>query len=254
MKQRLLILITLLVLAPPVHAGNSQVVAGAGPSTELTTLFFNAFNQRPECAGTTFTVMPGSIKHAGGLKNSDSQLFGRTGRPLSVEEKHAGKREILLGRATIGFAVGLETGVQKLQRDQLRALYTRKVTNWKQVGGNDAPVLLAGREPNEAVLKGLQEDLPWFKDVSFDQVLAKDDDVQKFIVSPAARHAIVFGAAAQLPERQLAKIEGLEIGIKVGLVYDLKNESQPLVDAVKKFATSPEWRAVLKGKGLLALH
>lgn len=235
-------------------AAETQIVAGAGPSTELAQLFFSAFAARPEAAGTSFNVMPTSIKHAGGIKNSDVQLFGRTGRPLSAEEKAAGKREILLGRVAIGFATGLETGVKSLSLEQLRAIYERKISNWKQVGGSDAAIVLGGREANEAVYSELKDDFPWFRDVPFAQVFAKDDEVQKFIASPAGRHALVFGAVSQLPEKQLLKVDGFDGGIKVGLVYDIKNENHPLVKAASRFAASSDWRTLLKQNGQLALR
>jgi ABC-type phosphate transport system substrate-binding protein len=198
--------------------------------------------------------MPSSIKHAGGLKNSDLYLFGRTGRPLSADEKGRGKREILLGRVPIGFAVGLETGIKSINSDQLRSIFSRKIVNWKQVGGVDAPIFLAGRDPNEAVFSALKDEFPWFKEVTFDQVFAKDDDAQKFIVSPEGRYAIVFGSNTQLPDKQVIKIAGFSVGLRVGLVYDKKNEILPLVEAAKRFSVSKEWNKLLKKNGLMALR
>jgi phosphate transport system substrate-binding protein len=36
--------------------------------------------------------------------------------------------------------------VNELTMDQLKSIYTAKVTNWKEVGGNDAKIILYGRE------------------------------------------------------------------------------------------------------------
>lgn len=238
----------------PAATADSQIVAGAGPSTEIVQLFFNEFGKLPIAAGTQFTVMAASVKHAGGLKNSDIQLFGRTGRPLKDDEKALGKKEIPLGRVKIAFAGGRETGVKNLNMQQLKEIFTRKATNWKEVGGSNAPILLLGRDRNEAVFSALREEYPWLNEVSFDQTFKTDDEVAKFIPGPDGRHAIAFGAQSQLPADQLIAITQMNAGLKIGLVYDVKNENHPLVKAAQQYSTSKEWRNVLKERGQLALR
>lgn len=238
----------------PVSAADTQIVAGAGPSTEITRLFFAEFGKLPAAMNTRFTIMEASVKHAGGLKNSDVQLFGRTGRPLKDDEKALGKKEILLGRVKIAFAGGRETGVNSLTMQQLKAIFTRKITNWKEVGGSNAPIMLLGRDQSEAVFSALREEYPWFNDVTFDQTFKTDDDLVKFIPGPNGRNAIAFGAQSQLPPDQLIKVAEMNAGLKVGLVYDVKNENHPLVKAAQQYSASKEWRNVLSQNGQLALR
>lgn len=252
--QVLLLLISSLLLGGEPAFADTQIVAGAGPSTEIVQLFFNEFGKLPVAAGTRFTVMDASVKHAGGIKNSDIQLFGRTGRPLKDDEKALGKKEILLGRVKIAFAGGRETGVKSLNLQQLKAIFTRKVTNWNEVGGSNAPILLLGRERNEAVFSALREAYPWFNEVNFDQTFKTDDDLLKFLPGPSGRYAIVFGAQAQLPTDQLIAVAEMIAGLKVGLVYDVKNENHPLVKAAQQYSTSREWGNTLKQHGQLALR
>lgn len=230
-------------------AGDSQIVAGAGPSTGLVTLFFEAFSKLPEVSGTSFNVMETSVKHAGGLKNSESYLFGRTGRPLNDEEKASGKEEILLGRVQIGFAVGLEVGVKALSLAEVKNVYKRKIKNWKELGGVDAPIVLLGREPTESALQVLKQDHPWLREVVFDQEFKKDDEVIKYLGSPLGRHALAFGVKSQLPADQVLEVTSFRSGLGVGLVYDRKNEADPLVKAAKRFAVSKEWRKIMVAGG-----
>ncbi len=42
-------------------------------------------------------------------------------------------------------AVNPDAGVKNLSKDQLQKVFTGKVTNWKQVGGNDVPIKLVNR-------------------------------------------------------------------------------------------------------------
>jgi phosphate transport system substrate-binding protein len=76
-------------------------------------------------------------------------------RPMKDSEKTKLKeRYFTLGVevpvAKDGLAVYLHESnpVEKLSIEQLKAIYTGQVTNWKQVGGPDAKIILYGRENN----------------------------------------------------------------------------------------------------------
>ena len=79
-----------------------QVVGGAGPSTKVVKKFCAEFSEQPAGKNYRFRVPMKSIKHAGGIKSSDENIFGRTGRPLNEKEKAMNKAEIFLlwSRAT----------------------------------------------------------------------------------------------------------------------------------------------------------
>ena len=70
--------------------------------------------------------------------------------------------ETVVARDGVAMYVNEANPVTQLTVDQLRAIYTGDVTNWKQVGGNDAPIVLYSRENSsgtyvfvkEEVLKG----------------------------------------------------------------------------------------------------
>ncbi|MCI0405355.1 MAG: phosphate ABC transporter substrate-binding protein [candidate division Zixibacteria bacterium] len=76
-------------------------------------------------------------------------------RPMKPSEKTKLKERyftqgIELPVAKDGLAVYLHESnpVEKLSLEQLKAIYTGQVTNWKQVGGPDAKIILYGRENN----------------------------------------------------------------------------------------------------------
>ena len=134
------------------QAAVKETVAGAGPSTKIVQAFMIELAKKPACEGISFEVPPKSAKHAGGIKCSNYNLFGRTGRPLNAKEKALNKGGIFLAKVPIAFVTGPATGISQLTLEQLEKIYTRKITNWKDVGGNDAPIFLAGREQTEALL------------------------------------------------------------------------------------------------------
>lgn len=248
MKKQLLFILFFTVLSVIPEQGwskNVQLVAGAGPSTKVAQLFFEHFSNNPACQDYSFPVMGKSVKHKGGILSSDNYLFGRTGRPLTPEEKSLGKAEIILGQVPISFVTGLESGVKQLSFEQLKAIFTRQTTNWSEVGGNDASILLIGREQTEALFLALKQKYPFFAETDFDQVFDRDGHVIKFLQSHAGAYAISFGAKPNFTDYNLLEIKGFSSGVPVGLVYDLKNREHPVVKAAIAYAQSEAWQKLL---------
>lgn len=253
---KLALLVTLLFCAMlvTVVAAEKQIIAGAGPSTEIVKLFVNDFEKQPACEGISFEVPPKSVKHAGGIKCSDHNLFGRTGRPLNAKEKELNKGEIFLAKVPIAFASGSAIEVSQLNLSDLEKIYKRKITNWKEVGGIDAPIVLVGREPTEALFLELKEDYPFFKGIEFDILFKKDNHVVNFLKSPKGVNAIAFGAKPNFSELNLVRVEGFESGVRLGLVYDMSNQDAPAIKAAIDFSKSDMWQQKVKKEGLIALY
>lgn len=239
--------VVLLFASAPVtiFAGHlqTQYISGAGPSTHIVSLFFARFSHTLAARDYEFIVPPKSTKHAGGITNSDTFLFGRTGRPLSKEERAKGKEEILLARVPIAFAIGAGAGVQELSLTQLEQVYTGHIDNWKHLGGADAPIITVGREPAEALFSELKRVAPFFRKAHFDRIFTKDHEVVKFMQTPQADYAIAFGARPNFTDLPLLMIgDNFDAGVRVGLVYDAANADHPLVRAARNFARSSAWR------------
>lgn len=231
-------------------ANEKQVVAGAGPSTKIVQVFFNEFAKQPAAQGISFEIPEKSAKHAGGLQCSDFNLFGRTGRPLSPAERNRNKREIFLAKVPIAFAIGNASGVDSISMDELEKIYTGKITNWKELGGADAHIILVGREPTEALFLELKSSHSYFQAAKFDFVLNKDNIVVKFLESPKGNYALAFGAKPNFSTLKIAKIDGFSAGVRLGLVYDLKNVKNPVVLAAEKYAKSINWTDTVLEKGM----
>ena len=229
-----------------------HVIAGAGPSTKVVEKFCSEFSKQPVAKDCAFEVPPKSVKHAGGIRASDVYLFGRTGRPLNEKEKAMNKDEIILARVPIAFVTGSDVGVTKLTIEQLEDIYTKKTTNWRQLGGINAPIVLVGREPTEALYSVLKTDYPFFADVDFDKVVGKDHLMITFLRNvPEGKRALGFGAKPNLEGLNIITVAGFESGASLGLVYDLKNKDDNIVKGAKKFAKSDSWAMSLIEEGLL---
>ena len=75
-------------------------------------------------------------------------------RKIKDEEKQSAEKngvdphEIEVARDAIGVIVNSENPVQQLTLQQISDIYSGKFTNWKQVGGEDRPIVLLSRESN----------------------------------------------------------------------------------------------------------
>ncbi len=86
------------------------------------------------------------------LLNGTTEIC-QASRPIKESEqeelqKKFGARatEILVARDGLAVYVHAENPIESLTLEQLRRLYQGEISNWKQVGGPDRPVILYGRE------------------------------------------------------------------------------------------------------------
>ena len=82
--------------------------------------------------------------------------IGLSSRALKDEEKSAGLKETVLAYDGIAIIVHPDNPVSDLSVDQLAKLYTGEITNWKDVGGNDAEAVLIGREAASGTRDGFE--------------------------------------------------------------------------------------------------
>ena len=82
--------------------------------------------------------------------------IGLSSRALKDEEKAAGLKETVLAYDGIAIIVHPDNPVSDLTIEQIAQLYTGEITNWKDVGGNDAQVVLIGREAASGTRDGFE--------------------------------------------------------------------------------------------------
>src|SRR6185436_14907232 len=67
--------------------------------------------------------------------------------------------EIPVALDGLAIAVNNSNSVKSLTMDQLSNIYTGRVTNWKQVGGSDAPIVVFGRDSNSGTYAFFQQNV-----------------------------------------------------------------------------------------------
>lgn len=83
--------------------------------------------------------------------------IGNSSRNLKDEEKAKGVAENIVAIDGIAVIVDPANTVEDLTKDQLTSIYDGSVTNWKDVGGNDAPIVVVGREAGSGTRGAFEE-------------------------------------------------------------------------------------------------
>lgn len=82
--------------------------------------------------------------------------IGLSSRALKEEEISKGLKETTFALDGIAIVVNTENTVEDLSLEQIAGLATGEITNWSEVGGPDAPVVLIGREAGSGTRDGFE--------------------------------------------------------------------------------------------------
>ncbi len=233
------------------------MIAGAGPSTKIVELLAREFMAAHP--GYSVTVPPKSIKHAGGLKWATVQnmLFGRTGRPMSESDKKTFPTavELPIAKTKVAFAVAKSLGITKLTLKQWMDIYKGKIKSWKDAGGPDIPVILLGRESGESVSSAIIDSFPFFGKAIFPKIYDKEHQIIKAIGQIPG--AVGFSTLSNfLPHDNYTALDiaDFEVGLRVAIVYDAKNENAKTVVVMKKFLESDAWINAVKNNNFIPIY
>jgi phosphate transport system substrate-binding protein len=140
-------------------------IVGTGSGTAILKAIGEAFSQQNP--GITITV-PESIGSGGGIKavGRDEYLLGRVSRGIKESEKPYGLTYVSYAKMPIVFFVNKNVTAKNLSTQQVVDIYSGKITNWKDVGGNDAGIRVVTREEGDSSLEVLLELFPGFKDIT----------------------------------------------------------------------------------------
>ncbi len=83
--------------------------------------------------------------------------IGNSSRALKEEEKEAGIVENIIAIDGIAVVVNPANSVTDITKDQLASVYKGEITNWSELGGNEEPIVVVGREAASGTRSGFEE-------------------------------------------------------------------------------------------------
>ena len=124
--------------------------------------------------------------------------IGLSSRNLKDEEKANGLEGTVLAYDGIAIVVNPNNPVSDLSVDTIAKIYTSEIKNWKEIGGNDAEIVLIGREAGSGTRDGF-EDITKTKDqCRYRQELTSTGDVITTVAGNPA--AIGYASLASLKD------------------------------------------------------
>ena len=189
--------------------------------------------------------------------------IGNASRALKDEEKANGIVENIVAIDGIAVVTDPANKVEDLTRDQLTKIYTGEITNWKDLGGSDSPIVVIGRESGSGT-RGAFEELLKVEDQC---VYASELDSTGAVMAKVAATPGAIGYVSldviddTVKTLKLDGVEPTEENIKAGS-YSL---SRPFVMATKgeiseqselvqnwfEYIKSSEGQEIIKSVGLI---
>ena len=103
--------------------------------------------------------------------------IGLSSRDLKAEEKEAGLSGTVLAYDGIAIIVHPENPVSDLSLETIAKIYTGEITNWSEVGGSDAEIVLIGREAGSGTRDGFESITDTEEACQYRQELTSTGDV-----------------------------------------------------------------------------
>ena len=130
-------------------------MVGSTSMEKLANALSEAFmEQYPDVTVTAEFVGSGAGIEA--VTNGSADI-GNSSRSLKEEEKAAGVVENIVAIDGIAVCVDPANEVADLTKEQLTNIYNGTITNWKEVGGADEPIIVIGREAGSGTRGAFEE-------------------------------------------------------------------------------------------------
>ena len=187
--------------------------------------------------------------------------IGLSSRDLKDDEKTT-LDQTVVAIDGIAIVVNPENKIEDLSVEQIGKIYTGEITNWKDVGGDDKPIVLIGREAASGTRDGFESITDTKDKCKYNQELTSTGDVIQTVssnpnaigyASLAAIKDIVKALSVENVKPSKDTIQNKTYKIQRDFVLVTKKDTK-LSDAAQKFfdfATSKEADALIEKAGAI---
>lgn len=233
---------TAIALILPAPAAQAQIKIH-GATTVAFGLMKSQRDKIEQRAGIELAILPSSTTH-GLIDLAQGRAdIAMLAEPIESAAEAANKRRPGIvkladyvsqhvGDAFVQFIVHPSNPVQRLVHEQLAALYSGRIKNWSELGGNNQPVLLVG-EPTSSPYRIIIDALAIT--YSPDMRAVQNTNQAAIIVAQAPGALSNVSTAHDLPERNRFRVveTDLKLALRLYLAYrkDAPGEVKRVVDA-----------------------
>ena len=191
--------------------------------------------------------------------------IGLSSRALKDEEKNSGLTETVLAYDGIAIIVNPENAISDLSVEDIARIYTGEITNWKDLGGADAEIVVIGREAGSGTRDGFESITGTSEKCVYRQELTSTGDV----ITTVSQNPDAIGYASLSAVKDTVKaltvggVAPTEDTVKDGsyvvqrpfvLVTKGGTELSPAAQAFFDYATSAEAAPIIAAAGAVAVN
>ena len=191
--------------------------------------------------------------------------IGLSSRALKSDEKESGLTETVLALDGIAIVVSPENPVSDLDVDTIAKIYTGEITNWEDVGGNDAEIVLIGREAGSGTRDGFESITGTKDSCAYRQELTSTGDVINTVSKNpnAIGYASLSAVGESVKALTVGGVAATEDTVRDGsyvvqrpfvLVTKTGSELSPAAQAFFDYATSGEVADIIANAGAVAIN
>ena len=191
--------------------------------------------------------------------------IGLSSRALKDDEKASGLVETVVALDGIAIVVNPENPVSDLDIDTIAKIYTGEITNWKDVGGNDAEIVLIGREAGSGTRDGFESITDTKDACQYRQELTSTGDVINTVSQnpDAIGYASLSAVGDSVKALTVGGVEATEATVKDGsyvvqrpfvLVTKEGTKLSPAAQAFFEYALSADAASIIAAAGAVAAN
>lgn len=249
---------------------NTETTLSGTVSTDGSTSMEKVINS----LGESFMAMNKDVKFTYNPTGSGSGIqavsegrcdIGLSSRALKDDEKASGLVETVVALDGIAIVVNPENPVSDLDIDTIAKIYTGEITNWKDVGGNDAEIVLIGREAGSGTRDGFESITDTKDACQYRQELTSTGDVINTVSQnpDAIGYASLSAVGDSVKALTVGGVEATEATVKDGsyvvqrpfvLVTKEGTKLSPAAQAFFDYALSTDAASIIAAAGAVAAN
>ena len=249
---------------------NTETTLSGTVSTDGSTSMEKVINS----LGESFMAMNKDVKFTYNPTGSGSGIqavsegrcdIGLSSRALKDDEKASGLVETVVALDGIAIVVNPENPVSDLDVDTIAKIYTGEITNWKDVGGNDAEIVLIGREAGSGTRDGFESITDTKDACQYRQELTSTGDVINTVSQnpDAIGYASLSAVGDSVKALTVGGVEATETTVKDGsyvvqrpfvLVTKEGTKLSPAAQAFFDYALSADAASIIAAAGAVAAN
>ena len=249
---------------------NTETTLSGTVSTDGSTSMEKVINS----LGESFMAMNKDVKFTYNPTGSGSGIqaasegrcdIGLSSRALKDDEKASGLVETVVALDGIAIVVNPENPVSDLDIDTIAKIYTGEITNWKDIGGNDAEIVLIGREAGSGTRDGFESITDTKDACQYRQELTSTGDVINTVSQnpDAIGYASLSAVGDSVKALTVGGVEATEATVKDGsyvvqrpfvLVTKEGTKLSPAAQAFFDYALSADAASIIAAAGAVAAN